>query len=255
MPFSWKFSLAEDWIQAYLWGAVLNPAIQRWSSPRAKRFSVWTARVSLPQGFGSTSDSAQNLDELKALECPETIESALWRLGLCGTVEAGDLCASYLQSANPRLVKLAADSIAWIGGLNLSHPQFRLSSKKATEPEASSLPDSRDDDPGANLELTEDAGSSPPTPRQSRNGGARTTRASRVAAAVYSASLLYNCAVKLALESGPLLALSSSALELSIQTEGRDHISTDTFSARQSGNRSDGELDVVCDQQHDVRSG
>ena len=30
------------------------------------------------------------------LQSPQTIESALWKLGFSGTVEAGDLCAEYL---------------------------------------------------------------------------------------------------------------------------------------------------------------
>jgi hypothetical protein len=182
----------------------------------------------------STSDSPQLYYELKEqLESPETIESALWHLGLCGTVEAGDLCASYLQSANPRLVKLAADSIAWIGGLNLSDPQFKLSSKEAAEPEASSLPDLRDDDPGANLEL--DGVDAIPLPNA--KAIAQWWRENHARLAEYRRCLLGRPfsirAVRHALESGPLWRRHPLALELSLETGGREHISTDTFSARQ----------------------
>jgi hypothetical protein len=185
-------------------------------------------------GIGSSSNSAQQYHALKEqLACPETIESALWRLGLCGTAEAGDLCASYLESANLRLVKLAADSIAWIGGLNLSDPQFKLSSKDAAEPEALSLPDFRYDDPGANLELDGVDGISLPNVR----AVAQWWQENRARLARYRRCLLGQPftirAVKHALESGPLWRRHPLALELSIQTGGREHISTDTFSARQ----------------------
>lgn len=184
--------------------------------------------------IGTTSDSAQEYRELKGqLESPGTIESALWRLGFCGTVEAGDLCASYLQSANLRLAKLAADSISWIGGLNLSDRQFQLSSKDAAEPETSSPPDFRDDDPGANLEL--DGVDDIPLPNA--KAIAQWWRENRARLAGYRRCLLGQpfsvLAVKHALESGPLWRRHPLALELSVQTGGRDHISTDSFSARQ----------------------
>jgi len=185
-------------------------------------------------GIRSTSDSVDNYHELKAqLECPETIESALWRLGFCGTVEAGDLCVSYLASHNLRLMRLAADSISWISGLRQSDPQFRLSAKEAAELKASSLKGCSDDEAGENLEL--DGVDAIPFP----NAKAITCwwHENRARFAGSRRCLLGQPftlrAVKFALESGPLWRRHPLALELSHQTGGRDHISTDSFSARQ----------------------
>jgi hypothetical protein len=184
--------------------------------------------------IGSTSDSSQLYQQLKEqLKSPETIESALWHLGFCGTVEAGDLCATYLDSANLRLVKLAADSIAWIGGLSLSDPKFKLSAKEAAEPEAASIPDFHDDDPGANLEM--DGVDSIPLPNAKAIAGWWLENRARLAG--YRRCLFgrpfSNGAVRHALELGPLWRRHHLALELSIQTGGREHVSTDSFSARQ----------------------
>ncbi len=185
-------------------------------------------------GFGSTSGSPQPCRQLKAqLERQDTIELALWHLGFCGTAEAGDLCASYLKSAQPRLVKLAADSIAWIGGLKLSDPQFRMSSRDAVEPREPSFIVFHDDDSTTDLEPDDvDA-----IPIPNGEAIAQWWHENRVRLAGYGRCVFGRPfsieAVKLALEAGALWRRHWLALELCAQTNGKKHVSTDAFSLRQ----------------------
>jgi hypothetical protein len=186
-------------------------------------------------GISSKKDRAQlHFHEFQEqLKVPATIELALWQLGFCGTVEAGDLCASYLHSANPRFVKLAADSMAWIGGLNLADSQFKQSSKGAAIAIAPSSPDSSDDDSSTNPEL--DGVDDIPLPNT--KAIEQWWRESRQRLAGYRRCLLGRPfsieSVKSALQGGALWRRHSLALELCAQTDGRMHVSTDAFSSRQ----------------------
>jgi hypothetical protein len=186
-------------------------------------------------GIDSNKDCAPlHLHEIKEqLELPTTIESALWQLGFCGTVEAGDFCSSYLKSDNPRLVKLAVDSMAWIGGLNLSDPKLKLSSKDAAARIATSSSDIGDDDSNSNLEL--DGVDDIPLPNT--KAIERWWYENRQRFVGYRRCLLGRPfsieSVRFALESGALWRRHSLALELCAQTDGRMHVSTDAFSSRQ----------------------
>lgn len=185
-------------------------------------------------GIGSNKDHAHlHFHGLKEqLKLPTSIESALWQLGFFGTVEAGDLCAFYLQSTNHRLAKLAADSLAWIGGLSPTDPQFALCPKDAA-PIASSASNINDDDSTANLEL--DGVDDLPIPNTKAIG--RWWSDNRQRFAGYRRCLLGRSfsleSARLALQTGALWRRHSLALELSAQTDGRMHVSTDAFSSRQ----------------------
>ena len=172
--------------------------------------------------------------ELKAqLQLPETVESALWNLGFCGTVEAGDICASYLVHPNARFRKLAADSLAWIGGFNPTDSQFKLSPKDAPEEEPPALPAFHEDDLTASLEL--DGVDALPVPNA--NAITQWWQRNRDRLAGYCRCLQgrsYSAeTVILALREGPLWRRHPLALELSARTDGRMHVSTDAFSSRQ----------------------
>ena len=180
--------------------------------------------------FGSTPAFEESVTQLGS---PETIESALWNLGFCGTAEAGDLCVSYLAHSNVRLRKLATDSIAWIGGFNPADSHFRLSPKDVAEKEPNSLPAFDEDDLGANLEL--EGVDALPIP----NADAVTQwwRRNRDRLAGYGRSVLGRSfspdGVIAALRHGPLWRRHALADELRAGTHGKQHVSTDAFSSRQ----------------------
>ena len=167
------------------------------------------------------------------LQSPETIEPALWDLGFCGTTEAGDICATYLLHSNLRVRKLAADSLAWISGFSLSNPEFHLSAKDAAENEPASFPDFHEDDLAINFEL--DGVDTLPIPNTSAI--THWWQRNRDHLAGYRRCLLgrpFSTEIAIsALREGPLWRRHRVALELSIRTDGRKHVSTDAFSSRQ----------------------
>ena len=185
-------------------------------------------------GINSRTGSPPPCHELEAkLHSPETVEPALWNLGFCGTIEAGDLCVTYLSHSNERIRKLAAASLAWIGGFNPAGSQFHLSAKDVVEKESVTLPDFEDDDLAANLELDGVDSLSPPN----ADAIAHWWQQNRDHMTEHRRCLLgrpfYPETVAFALREGPLWRRHQLAVELCARTDGRKHVSTDAFSSRQ----------------------
>jgi uncharacterized protein (TIGR02270 family) len=167
----------------------------------------------------------------RQLDKPERLERKLWNLGFCGTVQAGDACASYLQSKDERVAKAAAESIAWIGGLDLGNKLFRGTSNEPKEDET--LPPIEEDDLDADLSL--DGLDDVPVPN--REAVAQWWKKNSVRLAANQRHLLgrpYSPGnVVYALENGSLWRRHALALELYIRSGGAQHVSTDAFSSRQ----------------------
>ncbi|MCC7157547.1 MAG: TIGR02270 family protein [Bryobacterales bacterium] len=165
------------------------------------------------------------------LEAPANLERALWTIGFCGTVRAGDVCLARLESDEERVAKAAAESMAWIGGLDLNDERFRETRAVAAEEEA--LPPLELEDLDGTLE--EDGFDELPVPNrgavgkwwQESRGKVSQHRRLRMGCPDSPAAVLH------ALESGPLWRRHGVALELCIRSGGASHVQTDTFSPRQ----------------------
>jgi uncharacterized protein (TIGR02270 family) len=167
----------------------------------------------------------------RQLENPQTLEQALWSLGFCGTIEAGDACVPYLQSPDERVAKVAASSIAWLAGLDLNHKDFRGTRREPEEDET--LPPIEEDALDADLGL--DGVDDLPVPhgeaiaqRWRENHG----RLSQARRSIFGLPFSPR-AIVTALETGPLWRRHGVALELSVRTGGRHYVSTTAFSSCQ----------------------
>jgi uncharacterized protein (TIGR02270 family) len=167
----------------------------------------------------------------RQLENPQSLEQALWCLGFCGTLEAGDACVPYLQSKDERVAKMAASSIAWLAGLDLNNTELRGVPREPAEDET--LPAIEEDALDADLVL--DGIDDLPVPHgeaiaqrwrenQGRLGQARRS----IFGLPFSPG-----AIIAALDAGPLWRRHAVALELSVRTGGREHVSTTAFSSCQ----------------------
>ena len=159
------------------------------------------------------------------------LERLLWTLGCCGTIQAGDACLPYLQSKDERVAKMAAEAMAWIGGFDLNEDEFRVS---LVEPEEDmTLPPLEEDDLDANLDL--DGVDDLPVPNRqaiARWWEANRDRLRRNGRHLFGQPFSPQAMLH-ALEAAPLWRRHTVALELSMRTGGKQHVSTDAFSSRQ----------------------
>jgi uncharacterized protein (TIGR02270 family) len=167
----------------------------------------------------------------------EGVERLLWTVGFCGTVESGNVCLPYLQSEDERVVKAAAEAMAWIGGFDLNEDEFQLSPLEPGETEEDeedeTLPPLEEDDLDADLTL--DGVDDLPEPNceaiaqwWEENRGLLSQDQRYLCGQPFSAEAMIH-----ALETGSLWRRHGVALELSIRTDGEQHVSTDAFSSRQ----------------------
>jgi uncharacterized protein (TIGR02270 family) len=168
------------------------------------------------------------------LDNSEGVEQLLWTLGFCGTVEAGNMCLPYLQSADERVAKAAAEAMAWIGGFDLNEDEFQLSPVESEETEEDeTLPPLEEDDLDGDLTL--DGVDDLPDPNceaiahwWEENRGRLTHNQRYLLGQPFSPEAMVH-----ALEVGSLWRRHGVALELSIRTGGEQHVSTDAFLSRQ----------------------
>jgi uncharacterized protein (TIGR02270 family) len=165
------------------------------------------------------------------LENRVRVEWILWTLGFCGTLQAGDACLARLEGKDEREAKAAAEAMSWIGGFDLNEKQFQAPRAELGEDET--LPALADDELDA--ELGVDRLDDLPVPnresiaqwwKESRGRMGQNQR--NVLGRPYSPE-----SVAHALEAGALWRRHGVALEISIRTHGRQHVSTDAFSSRQ----------------------
>jgi uncharacterized protein (TIGR02270 family) len=185
----------------------------------------------LPLLVAILGQSADHQILYQLLDDPARLERKLWNLGFCGTVQAGDVCVSHLQCKNERVAKVAAESMAWIGGLDLNKKQFQCESVEPEEDET--LPPIAEDDLDGDLGL--DGVDDLPVPNREAiaqwwgdNRGRLTQSRRCILGQTFSPEAILH-----ALEGGPLWRRRGVAWELSIRTGGREFVSTGVFSSRQ----------------------
>jgi uncharacterized protein (TIGR02270 family) len=167
----------------------------------------------------------------RQLDHPARLDRVLWLLGYCGTMQAGDACLPYLQSVDDRVAKVAAETMAWIGGFDLNEDAFQAASVDPEEDET--LPPIEEDDLDANLDL--DGVDDLPVPNReaiTRWWEANRDRLRQKGRHVFGQPFSPQAMVH-ALEAAPLWRRHAVALELSMRTAGKQHVSTDAFSSRQ----------------------
>jgi uncharacterized protein (TIGR02270 family) len=174
----------------------------------------------------------------RQLQHSAQLEAKIWSIGLCGTVAAGNLCLTHLESGNDRIAKVAADSLAWIGGADLKNPDFQ---KSALEPSAeTTLPPLEEDDLSHDLNV--DGVDEASTPNIGRIADWWTdirTQFDRDRRYILGRPFSLQSVIR-ALEEGPLWRRHDLALEVAIRTKGKEHVSSNAFSSRQR--REIGEL-------------
>ncbi len=165
------------------------------------------------------------------LDNPKRTERILWNLGFCGTIQAGDACLPHLQSENKRIAKAAAEAMAWIGGFDLNADDFQAPTSEVEEDEI--LEASEENEGEASLEL--DGLDDLPAPNQEaiekwwkENRAVLPQDRRLVFGQPFSAEAMIH-----AIEAAPLWRRHGVALEVSIRTGGKRHVSTDAFSWRQ----------------------
>jgi len=177
--------------------------------------------------FGSEAEHRWLVSEL---EKAEDREHLLWALGTTGTIRSGDACLPFLRSDDERLAKSAAEALAWIGGFNLEKDVFVL--EPGEEDDLEALPPLEED---LELDLSGDGVDDLPLPdpeaierwwrdHRDRLGGPARLLLGRL----FSPSSL-----RRALEVAPLWRRHDLAMEITIRSRGKYHISTRAFSARQ----------------------
>lgn len=155
----------------------------------------------------------------------------IWLLGFCGSVQAVDRCMDHLAGDNPTCAKAAAESIAWITGLNLHDLQYRISPPEPAESET--LPPLEQDDPDADLSLKPLDEIPPPNAVAiAQWWGENRTRFAPGQRYLLGRPFSRD-AVARALEIGSSWRRHDLALEIAIRTNGRHTISTEAFSSRQ----------------------
>jgi uncharacterized protein (TIGR02270 family) len=163
----------------------------------------------------------------KQLDDPVQLERTLWNIGFCGTVQAGDVCAAHLEGKDPRVAKVAAESMAWIGGFDFNAPQFQGSAEEPGQDET--LPPIEQDD--LDRELTLDGVDDLPVPNPAaitrwwEENRRQLTDNRHILGRPYSPAAIVHAA-----DNGPLWRCGGLARELSIRS-GLP-LSTAAFSSR-----------------------
>jgi uncharacterized protein (TIGR02270 family) len=202
-----------------------------WQLCRALSEQPDTAGSEALSYLGLLGDSSDHEVLYAQVDNPAQVERAMWALAFAGTLRAGDVCLTQLESDDERVAKAAAEAMSWIGGFDLDDRRFRADPREPTEEEA--LPPLDEDDLDANL--VPDGLDDLPVPNRAaiaqwwkENRNRLTPQGPNILGRAGSET-----AVVHALEAGSMWRRHGLAFKLEIRSEGRLHVSTDAFSARQ----------------------
>lgn len=167
------------------------------------------------------------------LEDPNTREGALWALGFTGSVQSADQCIPFVLTDDERLAKLAAETLASIGGFDFINEDAFQAEPIIEEEENHALPPLEEDD--LEDDLVPDGVDELPLPNPSaitewwNNHRDKFSDNQRyIAGQRHSPAMIVQ-----ALETHPLRRRHARALELMIRTRGTRLIATNAFSPRQ----------------------
>jgi len=185
----------------------------------------------------------------RQLEIPAQLDKKIWVLGFCGTDRSADVCLGFLRNPDERVAKAAADSLAWIGGLDLSLEKFQ---KPPAEPaEEATLPPIEKDDLNADLSLTGFDDIAVPNPEPIMHWW-NSFRDRLVQGRLYTLGQQRSAQTRIyALEVGALWRRHVIGLELAARSGGACQVSTDAFSTRQR--RQISALKSVCFSDSQIR--
>ena len=161
----------------------------------------------------------------------KTREAALWALGFTGNVASADACVPYLRSEDERTVKLAAEAIATIGGLNLFASELKEPTSEEEEPEQP-IPLEEDD---LDANLVPDGVDALPmiSPAALEATWVEQRQALSVSTRYLGASAFGAPALADTLRSAPMRRRHVHALELAIRTGAARRVRTTAFCKRQ----------------------
>lgn len=214
-----------------------------WSRSKelARGIGPTAAKALLHVAFLGSSEDHQIIRE--QLEAEEMREAALHALGFTGRLGSADLCCDHLESINPRLAKIAAESIGTITGLDTLHEESLQS--RAT-PEEDELVALEDDDLDANLvpDAVDELPAPDPSALRERYQALRGDFDSEERY-LYGETFGPKSLVR-ALASASMRARNVCALELALRTGARQVVTTEAFASSQLEQMA--QLSKLCDR-------